>query len=259
MALLYGMAFGGPEAPRVGGLRRVMAVALLVAHGLLVLAHHDATGQWPLNGPAQAAVATGFGIALLFFLTQLITKSLPTPGGVVFLLTFVLTLGGAAFGTLAPVPNPRAESPFFAYHVISAVSALAALLLSGLYGLLYLVQLREIRAQRFGTIFRNMPDLATLGSLNRVAAGLGCLLMTVGINVGIWWAHRGAVQKLDYASYEVLPLLVLWVVFGLIAAARFLPWITARRAATLAVTAASLLLIATIVMFLPMASIHDLQ
>lgn len=258
-ALLYGMSFGGPDAPRVGGLRRIVGATLLLAHGLLAAAHYTRTGQLPLNGPAQAALATAFTIALLFFAAQAITRTPPSPGGPVFLLTFLFTLGGAAFGDLLPAANPRAESPFFVFHVVSAVTALGALLLSGLYGALYLVQLREIRRQHFGSVFRNMPDLTALGRLNRTAAGLGCLLLTVGINVGIWWAHEGAVQSLDYTSFEVLPLLVLWLVFGLIAAARSLPWLTARRAATVAVTAALLLLIATILMFLPMASIHDLQ
>jgi ABC-type transport system involved in cytochrome c biogenesis permease subunit len=139
---------------------------------------------------------------------------------------------------------------------MTATLALASLFLAGSFGGLYLLLLSSIRNRSFGLLFRGLPDLETLARLNRRAASVGFILLTIGINLGIWWAHSGAVPKLDYLDAKVLPWLVLWAVFGLVAVSRALRLLSDRRIAWLSFACATVMMLLLGAAFLPIGVIH---
>lgn len=251
----YGMELGGPRAPHPRRTRHAVSTVLLITHVSWMLVTWRSLGHFPVVDLWTTLSFLALSLLLVYLPLEWFT-GLSTTGAFVLGFAFCVQLLASCF-TQPLHESELGRSTFFAVHVTTIVLAVAALLLSGFFGGLYLLLLGQIRRGQFGVFFRRLPDLESLSRLNRGAASLGFVLLTVGLNVGIWWAHSGAVAKLDYLDPKVLPVLLLWVVFGLIASSRWLRFLSGRRAAGMAVVAASLLIITVIVSFLPLGSIHE--
>lgn len=252
---LYGMEFGGPKAPRAAGVRRVTGLILLAVHGLWFALLWDMVGHFPVVDFWSTLSLLALAVLVVYLPVESMARA-PSTGAFVLGFAFLLQLIASCF-LIELQPSEFGRSPFFAIHIATIVFAVAALLLSGFFGALYLVLLRQIRGHRFGVLFQRLPDLESLSRLNRSSAIIGFVLLTLGLNVGIGWAHAGAVEDFDYLDPKVLPVVVLWIVFGLIGSSRWLRFLSGKRAAIVAVTAATLLILAVIVSFLPLGSIHE--
>lgn len=255
LAFLHGMEFGGPRAPKPRLLRRFCVVALVAAHLTTFAVKWRLAGHLPVTDAGSVASGLALSIVLIFHLVARLARS-SSPGVFILSFAFLLVLASSAFGDPVPRRSELADSPFFAAHVLTAVLATACLFLSGTYGGLYLLLLANIRNRRFGALFQGLPDLATLARLNRRSALVGFLLLTIGVNVGIWWAHSGAVSRLDYLDPKVLPWILLWVVFGIIAVSRVVKLLSDRKAAWLSFGCASAMVAALLVSFIPSGMIH---
>ncbi len=251
----YGMELGGPRAPRATRCRHVCSTMLVVAHLAWMYSAWSTLGHLPVVDLWSTVSFAALCVVLVYLPVEWITGA-PTTGVFVVGAAFLAQLVASCFAR-APEYSANSASPFFAIHVVTIVLAVAALLLSGFFGALYLMLLRQIRSRRFGVLFERLPDLESLSKLNRGSAGLGFILLTAGLNIGIWWAHEGAAKGVDYSDPKILSVLVLWVVFGLIGSSRWLGFLSGRRAAILASTAAALLVLAVVVSFLPLGSIHE--
>jgi ABC-type transport system involved in cytochrome c biogenesis permease subunit len=113
-----------------------------------------------------------------------------------------------------------------------------------------------MRRRTFGMLYEKLPDLDTLSRMNRGAAVAGFVLMTVGLNIGIWWAHAGGTETFSYLDPKVLAAMVTWIIFGLIGASRWIRFLTGRRAALVAVGGVSLVFLTLLVSFAPSATFH---
>ena len=255
LAFLHGMTFGGPRAPRPQGLYRGCLLLLVLLHGTWVALQWHRLGHIPAMDWATVTSLLAFSLVLIFHGVARTVEG-NSVGLFVCLFAFLMQLCASALGQHDAHRSAFAESPFFATHVATAILAAASLLLSGFFGGLYLLLLGRIRKKLFGALFRGLPDLDTLARWNRRAALVGFVFMTLGLNLGIWWAHSGAVERMDYLSPKVWPFILLWVVSGLIAASRWLPFLSSRRASWLSLVASSALLFALVVAFVPVGLIH---
>jgi len=256
-ALLFGMEFGGPRAPRIARIRGIVAGLLVLSHAAYVAVLWTRVGHLPVTDTWNVLSLVAFALLLVYFPVERATKT-PATGLFVLGCAFLLQLLASAFAPRDVAPSRLAASPFFTIHIVTAILAIAALFLSGFYGALYLLLFRQIRGRRFGVLFSRLPDLEMLSRLNRGAATLGFVFLTVGLNLGIWWAHSGAVERFSYLDPKVLPVILLWIVFGLIGASRWIKFLSGRRAARIAVLAAALLVLSVIVSFLPRGPFHVL-
>lgn len=257
-ALAYGMELGGPRAPRASVMRGILVGICLILHALYFGLQWARVGHLPVIDPWSVISMLAFALLLVYLPVERVTRT-PTTGIFAIGFAFILQLLGSCFTDHLATQSRAASSPFFLVHVLTALFAVAALLLSGFYGGLYLVLLRQIRSRNFGLLFSKLPDLEMLSRLNRWAATMGFIFLTVGLNLGIWWAHSGAVRDFNYADPKVLPILILWVVFGLIGGSKWLRVLSGRRAALVAVTAASLLLVSLVISLIPFGSLHVLR
>jgi ABC-type uncharacterized transport system permease subunit len=255
-ALLHGMELGGPRAPRVRRLRRACVALLLVLHGSYGVLLGQDLGHLPLTHPWFVVSFVALSMTLLWLALAPLAGT-PTPGAFVLGIATILQLCASAGAPLSWAPSRLAASRFFMVHALSAVLAVAALLLSGIFSLLYLLLLGNLRRRRFGVLFEKLPDLERLSRLNRGAAALGFVLLSVGLNLGIWWAHDARIAGFSYLDPKVLPAIVLWLVFGAIGASGVLHILSGRRAAWIAVSATGLLVLAVLVSLVPGGAFHD--
>jgi ABC-type uncharacterized transport system permease subunit len=145
---------------------------------------------------------------------------------------------------------------FQVLHVATSVVAAAALVLSGIHGILYLLLFREMRERRFGALFGHLPNLDVLARMTRGAALFGFIGLTVGLNLGIWIAHRDHLPGFAYRDPEVLLSLALWIHFGVIALSASIRGFGARRASFAAAGGLVALMLSLLLVFFPGLSFH---
>lgn len=288
-AFLYGMHFGGRRAPSVEVPRRL---ALALALGLhLALG----AGRWLQLStfPVQDPWSTLSGIALGMVLLHVVASSRPGTGrrakagaldeaaaedvagevplapgrwghrgSVAGSSALVLATAGllqtlaSAFAPLAPPVAPDGPQAFRVFHVVTSLVAASALGLSGIHGWLYLVAFRRIRRHRFDPLVRGLPSLRHLSSMTRRSALLGFLLLTVGLNVGIAWAHNDELQSFHYSDPWVLAMLAIWIHFGVVAFSGSIPGLTARRTSLAAALGLAVFLSAGALTLIPEVTFH---
>jgi ABC-type uncharacterized transport system permease subunit len=223
------MSLSGVGGERLARWRLGLLLLALAAHAGLFAARAVEAGGMPVLGAWEAISAVALAVGVLYAAVGWSTGQFGT-GAVVLSVVFAAQLVSSAVAPLESVPAPPRPAPFYLLHVASILVASAALTLSGLHGLLYLLLFRNLRRHRIGPLLERLPSLETLVELTRRAAFVAFLLLLVGVNGGIWWAHQAAVPGFTYTDPGVLAVLGLCLHFGIVAFSRRIPGLTARRA-----------------------------
>ena len=237
-------AFRAADETRLLGARRVLLLGVLAAHTALLAARFAAVPGMPFLGGFAALSPLALAIALLHAWFARVERGQAASAAITYAAAFLLQLLSSAFAPLEVIEAHARPPLFYALHVGSALIASAALAISGIDGVLYLMLYRQMRRRRFGPLFDALPSLDQLARRMRRAAGFACLLLAVGVNAGIWWAHRAEVPGFTYRDPFVLALIGLMLHFGLVATSGWIPFLTARRASLAAVSGLALLLAA---------------
>jgi ABC-type uncharacterized transport system permease subunit len=254
-AVLHAMAFGGPRAPRVEGMRRGVTVALILVHAAWFVVYAGERQAFPIDDLASSLSAVVFSTLALQTALARWTKQ-PGSGGLVLALLFGAQLLASALTDIRALPQPGTPTLIGIVHVTTSVVALAALVLSGVHGLLYLVLLRQMRLRQFGALFAGLPDLDVLARMTRGAALLGFLGLAVGVNVGIGLAHRDHSSGFAYREAEVALSILLWLHFGAIAFSSRIRGFNARRASLAAAVGLLVVLLSLALVLVPGVTFH---
>ena len=124
---------------------------------------------------------------------------------------------------------PGAErSPWSILHITVSLLGLALLALAFSAAALYLLQFRELKAKRFGQVFRLFPPLERLDRLNHLALVLGFPTVTLGVLLGFGVRYAGGVH-VDAA--QVVWGMLTWLVLGWAVGVRVVRHWVGRRAA----------------------------
>jgi ABC-type uncharacterized transport system permease subunit len=259
-ALLHGMAFGGERAPHVASQRAWVLRLTLAAHILWFMGLSSALQSFPVVDLPSTLSATVLASSFLYaFLARSVKHA--GSGGVVLGLAALLQLSASAFINLHPVARLAAPTPPLGaaqiLHVSLSVVATASLLLSGVHGTLYLVLFGLMKRRNFGPVFEHLPDLDLLARMTRGAALVGFACLTLGMNLGIYLAHRDQRPGFDYRDSEVLLSILIWIYFGVIAFSSRIRGFTARRASLAAALGLAVLLLSTFLLLFPKLSFHS--
>jgi ABC-type uncharacterized transport system permease subunit len=229
----------------------------VLAHAALVALRWEADGGTSLAGWGSLS-AIALATALLWVWMARAERVHGT-GALVVTCVFALQLAASALAAPDPVSHldgaDAGSQTVNLVHALTGVGATATLALSGLHGLLYLLVYRGMRQRSFDVLSR-LPPLDDLARLTRRAAFAGFLLLAVGVNFGIWLAHKESVRGFSYTDPFVVVMLFLWVHFGIVAFSRRIPGFTARRASWAAAAGFLLLVASLVVSILPRLSFH---
>ncbi len=231
LAAALGLALPAPRARRAG-------VALLGAgaalHAVSFVTLHGAPVPPPLT-TLPAALSLMVWMAVCFFLVLLRRARV---SGLVVLLAPAAFLGvfAAALGIGRDAQAGLAPSASWSHlHVLLSSGGLALLAVAGLAGLCFVAEHRRLKAKRPLSSRIALPSLEALDRVNRLALGVGFLLLTLGLVTGVLWV-RAATGQLWPGTAHASWTLVAWAIYAVLAAARF-GWHQGARESALAALA----------------------
>ncbi len=210
---------GHPAPARVRWLRAATAAGLVLLGALLAklgLAH----GVLPATNRGEFLLLLA---AVLLVSALLFEISLRLTALAAWVAIFALGLLGLGSALLLALPPAAAASPAgvlspdsarTAAHIAIMTLAYVALTLGFLSGGMYLAAERDLKSHRRGWVLRSFPALESLAALNRRAAGIGFLLLTIGIVTGYLEARSrmpGPEWRLDA---KILLSTATWAVYG---------------------------------------------
>ena len=159
-----------------------------------------------------------------------------SPLAVVFML-----LSSAIPGQV--IPNSKLFKSFWlTLHVATMFVGMAIFALAFCAGIMYLLQERQIKTKSFGLLYRRLPSLEVLDSLNYVCLTFGFPLITIGLISGFVYAGAVWSSFWHWDPKEVLSV-VTWLIYAVLLHERLAVGWRGRRAAIMAIIGFSVILV----------------
>jgi ABC-type uncharacterized transport system permease subunit len=173
-----------PVALRVG---RALLQSAVVLHAAYLALRTVDYGHVPLASLSEVLTSVAFGLAVVYLYVEART-GIATTGA--FVIAFVLAFQTVSSAFVSPLETFPAvlRSPLFALHTSAAVLGYTAFAVSAVYGVLFLLLHHELKANRFGIVYRRLPPLDVLARMSLRAWMLGLCFLSVTIVVGALWA-----------------------------------------------------------------------
>lgn len=159
-----------------------------------------------------------------------------SPLAVVFML-----LSSAIPGRVIPT-SQLFKSFWLTLHVATMFIGMAIFALAFCAGIMYLLQERQIKSKSFGLLYRRLPSLEVLDSLNYVCLTFGFPLITIGLISG--FVYAGAVwQSFWHWDPKEILSVVTWLIYAVLLHERLAVGWRGRRAAIMAIIGFSVILV----------------
>jgi ABC-type transport system involved in cytochrome c biogenesis permease subunit len=258
-ALAYLVVFlESPEWSKAWATRLTASVAAV--HMVYLILAALAFQHVPVANAWEGFTFIAFAMAVVYLALEWRWKDKATG---VFLLVPVLFFQvlSSAFVTHSREVDEILRSPLFGIHVTSALLGYVALSVGAVYGAMYVLLYRELKKHRVGLIFRRLPNLETLSTLNMGAVLFGWVALTVATFFGSIWADElvstGALEGSFYTDPKFLLTVALWVLYGCALAGRYVFKWPNRQLAYLSILAFALMLTSSLAVNLILPSFHQ--
>lgn len=167
----------------------------------------------PVTTVPEILSVLALAIALTYAVIERRSKAKET-GFFILLISLFFQLSSTLFiRDLLEVPEIL-RSAWFGFHITSALIGIAAITISAAYGFLYIMLYHEIKANRFGVIYKKLPNLETLERMNFIAISLAFTFLTFAILAGFVWLPR-AFENFSYADPKLVGTIAIWLMYGI--------------------------------------------
>jgi HemX protein len=157
-------------------------------------------------------------ITITYFVIELRSQHKET-GYFILNIAFMFQLASSIFIKDTPEVPEILRSPLFGTHVSSALIGYAAITIAGAYGLMYLMLYHEMKATRFGVVYKKLPTLETLERMTFTAIKLAFLFLSIAILFGFIWLTR-AITKPNYFDPKLIGTVIVWAMYGFLVIAK---------------------------------------
>jgi cytochrome c-type biogenesis protein CcsB len=154
-------------------------------------------------------------------------------GALISPIAFLFSLSAYAFEAGTPQLPPHVQSIWLPAHVAPAFAGYAVFTVAFCLSLTYLLQERQLKAKRRTDLFRRLPSLETLDTLNYRFVSWGFALFTIGLLTGSLLARDTWGELWSWEPVQVWSVLT-WLLYAGLLQARIIGW-RGRRAATLTI------------------------
>ena len=207
---LYGLAFFLDEPFGLRNRTRFL-VGTLIVHFVYLVSRTILTGHPPTTDVFEIMTVVAFTIGIAYIYIEMKTKVKET-GMFILSLALMFQVVSAAFIKLQVQINPIIKSSLLGLHVVSAMLGYSALAISAVYGGLYPMMYHEIRTNRFGIVYRKLPDLKTLERLSFISIVFGFIFLSIVILVGYVWLPK-TIDDFSYSDPKLIITDIVWVIY----------------------------------------------
>jgi ABC-type uncharacterized transport system permease subunit len=248
-AALAAAPFARPVPAPVRGVTTLLGLGV-AAHVVALLAFVGAHGQAPVTGLGPALSFAALLVAVLLLVVELVAREVSLSLAAAPLAAALAAVANIA--GLAPAAIARgAQGAWLGAHVALSFLGIASFATAAAAGVMYMVERRELKARRFGAIFRFFPPLETLDRVNHLACLAGGAALTLGVAIAVAYSVEFHTVNMP----QILWGAAAWAALSVIALGRAVGGWQARRAAL--VTSTSFAAVVLLYVALRMAGAAD--
>jgi len=253
---LYGLAFFLDEQFGIRNRTRFL-VATLAVHFVYLGTRTLLTGHPPVTSIFEIMTIVSFAIGAAYVYIES-RSNVKDTGMFIISLAFLFEVVSAAFIKDDVHINPVLKSSVLGVHVVSAMLGYSALAISAVYGGLYLMMYHEIRASRFGIIYRKLPNLQTLEKLSYGSIQLGFIFLTIVMLIGYAWLPK-AIENFSYSDPKIVITDFVWAIYlATLLSKRAMRW-TGRTVVIVSMLGFVLTVVSMVVVHVFLPSFHNFR
>lgn len=208
---VYGKAFFRDSAWARRIKTRLFASTLAI-HFVYLLLRTVEFRHPPVTSTFELLTVIAFSVGVAYIFIEFRTKAKETGYFVAQIALLFQLISSIFIRDLIEVPEVL-RSNLFGLHVTTALLGYAAITISAVFGFLYLMLYHEIRSNRFGVIYKKLPNLETLERMGYTGLKMAFVLLGFAILFGfIWLLYSG--MDFSYLDPKLVGTILIWVMYG---------------------------------------------
>ena len=230
-------------------------VSGFVSHTIFLASRAVALGTVPVLDLKSAFSFFSWSIVLIYLVFHRKFRLMVLGAFVAPMASFLMIISSTMNWESVPV-TPLFKSSWLAAHVITIFLGDALFAIAFLSAVMYLLQERQIKRKNLGSIYKRLPSLATLDSINYQSLIYGFPLLTIGMITGSIYAQLGLGTYWQWDPKEVWSLIT-WMFYAALLHERLAVGWQGRRAAIMSIVCFGILLFTFIGAGLWMGGYHS--
>jgi HemX protein len=198
--------------------KSLVLICTITLHVLYLTLRTIAFRHPPVTTVFEIFTVLAFSVTATYSIIELRSRQKET-GYFILNIAFFFQLASSLFIKDTPEVPEILRSHLFGAHVTSALLGYAAITIAGAYGLMYLMLYHEMKATRFGVIYKKLPTLETLERMTFTAVTLAFVLLSIAILFGFIWLNH-VFPNPHYNDPKLIGTALIWAMYGFLIAAK---------------------------------------
>lgn len=218
LLLLYFITFGGylydffANKKFLHNAKRLFLFITLLFHAGYLVERTLFLGHLPIITQFEIFSLLAFAIGFTYFMLELLTDIRGT-GVFILIFSFIFQIQATLFIQDDYSASSVLQNYPLGTHVITAILGFSAISIASAYALMYLLLYKNIKTNKFSTIFKRLPNLEILELLNFYAIIIGFVLLTIAIVIGFTWLPS-AFPNYSYWDPKIIATMIVWLIYG---------------------------------------------
>jgi HemX protein len=213
----YGKAFFS-DALWAKRAKTPILISTIIVHGAYLAIRTMAFQHPPVTKVFEIFTVLAFSVTATYFIIEIRSHRKET-GYFILNIAFFFQLVSSLFIKDTPIVPDILRSPLFGVHVSFALLGYAAITIACAYSIMYLMLYHEMKASRFGVVYKKLPTLESLERMTMTAIRLVFALLGIAICFGIIWLHH-VYQDAHYDDPKLIGTIIVWIIYGFLVIAR---------------------------------------
>jgi ABC-type transport system involved in cytochrome c biogenesis permease subunit len=197
----------------ISGIRRPLLLLIILLQVIYFVLRSIEFSHAPITNPYEILTLLAFSISISYFYIEIRTGVKET-GFFILLIAGILQIISSLYIIELKDINPILRNWFLGFHVAFVLIGYSAITISGIYGTLYIILFNDIKASRFGAMYKRLPSLDLLEKMSSNAVKFGFIALTLTILVGVIWLPH-SVPDFSYADPKLITTFVIWIIYGI--------------------------------------------
>lgn len=193
--------------------KRLFLFITLLFHAVYLVERTFFLGHLPIVTQYEIFSLLAFSIGFTYFLIELLSDIRGT-GVFILVFAFIFQIKSTLFIQDIYLVNSILQNYPLGTHVITAILGFSAISISAAYALMYFILYKNIKANKYTTIFKRLPNLEILEQLNFYSIIIAFLLLTVAIIIGFTWLPS-AFPNFSYLDPKIVSTMIVWLIYGI--------------------------------------------